>query len=80
MKVFVSRQYNEERKAQETVLWMMHTNKLFRQVLLKYWKAYLMMDDWNRDVRDVVVRVLEQLLDQTRRPLKAVSSSARTPL
>lgn len=69
IKVFVRRQYNEEREAQETVLWIMHTNRLARQVVLEYWKNDLMSDDWNREVRDMVVSVLDQLLAQTRRPL-----------
>lgn len=66
-KIFMRRQYNEEREAQKTALWMMHTNRLARQVLLEYWKNYLMSDDWNRRVRDMVVGVLDQLFDQTGR-------------
>lgn len=59
---------------------MMHINKLSRQVVLEHWRRELALAEipmqelvqlveFEHQQRDVIVGVIDELLEQTRRPL-----------
>lgn len=48
---------------------MMHINKLSRQVVLEHWRRELVLAEYEHESRDIIVGVVDELIEQTRRPL-----------